>query len=349
MDDDTDGHASSSVRTGSAMVADSPPNSTTDPAPVASEGGLNLMLNDMFNSIDMEDDRDDEASDRDADDDGDAEETPVKVGARDDTREQSAAVGTASEPDVSGANMAGDHPPALAERQSSRRHRQGQMAMVSGMEARMRELDIILGNKKEPIPSFGRGRRGRGRGRGRRRFDNVDRAGANASGSADEKYGEFAFLDESDVSDFHERLPELAIEFPFELDDFQKRAVLCLEKGDDCFVAAHTSAGKTVIAEYAVALATLNGGRVCYTSPIKSLSNQKCASSSAVSASPLARTARLYYPLTVSDFVQFSRPRVFAYICLLYLSKFEIFPRSLTPWVSSLATSVYAKRVNASS
>jgi superfamily II RNA helicase len=86
---------------------------------------------------------------------------------------------------------------------------------------------------------------------------------------------EFAVLDESDVTNFHQMIPELALNFPFELDTFQKRAVMCLERREDVFVAAHTSAGKTVVAEYAVALAAQSAGRVCYTSPIKSLSNQK--------------------------------------------------------------------------
>ena len=40
-------------------------------------------------------------------------------------------------------------------------------------------------------------------------------------------------------------------------------------------VAAHTSAGKTVVAEYAIAMALKNKQRVIYTSPIKALSNQK--------------------------------------------------------------------------
>ena len=40
-------------------------------------------------------------------------------------------------------------------------------------------------------------------------------------------------------------------------------------------VAAHTSAGKTVIAEYAIAKALRNKQRVVYTSPLKALSNQK--------------------------------------------------------------------------
>jgi antiviral helicase SKI2 len=45
-----------------------------------------------------------------------------------------------------------------------------------------------------------------------------------------------------------------AMEFPFELDPFQKQAVYRLEKHESVFVAAHTSAGKTVVADYAIAL-----------------------------------------------------------------------------------------------
>ena len=41
------------------------------------------------------------------------------------------------------------------------------------------------------------------------------------------------------------------------------------------FVAAHTSAGKTVVAEYAIAMAHRNMTKCIYTSPIKALSNQK--------------------------------------------------------------------------
>ena len=41
------------------------------------------------------------------------------------------------------------------------------------------------------------------------------------------------------------------------------------------FVAAHTSAGKTVVAEYAFALASAHRTRAIYTSPIKTISNQK--------------------------------------------------------------------------
>jgi antiviral helicase SKI2 len=51
------------------------------------------------------------------------------------------------------------------------------------------------------------------------------------------------------------RLTALLNQYPFELDTFQKEAVYHLEMGDSVFVAAHTSAGKTVVAEYAIALA----------------------------------------------------------------------------------------------
>jgi antiviral helicase SKI2 len=63
--------------------------------------------------------------------------------------------------------------------------------------------------------------------------------------------------------------------YPFELDTFQKEAIVHLERGDSVFVAAHTSAGKTVVAEYAFALALRQLTRAVYTSPIKTLSNQQ--------------------------------------------------------------------------
>lgn len=66
-----------------------------------------------------------------------------------------------------------------------------------------------------------------------------------------------------------------AKEYPFELDPFQKQAVECIEREESVLVSAHTSAGKTVVAEYAIATALRDGQRVIYTSPIKALSNQK--------------------------------------------------------------------------
>ncbi|XP_050775554.1 SKI2 subunit of superkiller complex protein isoform X3 [Gopherus flavomarginatus] len=79
----------------------------------------------------------------------------------------------------------------------------------------------------------------------------------------------------SPVEDFYKRIPDPAFRWPFEPDVFQKQAILHLEKHDSVFVAAHTSAGKTVVAEYAIALAQKHMTRTIYTSPIKALSNQK--------------------------------------------------------------------------
>jgi superfamily II RNA helicase len=68
---------------------------------------------------------------------------------------------------------------------------------------------------------------------------------------------------------------EPAKTYPFTLDPFQQRAVECIERNQSVLVSAHTSAGKTVVAEYAIALSLKMGQRVIYTSPIKALSNQK--------------------------------------------------------------------------
>lgn len=67
----------------------------------------------------------------------------------------------------------------------------------------------------------------------------------------------------------------MAKAYPFTLDPFQAAAIACLERKESVLVAAHTSAGKTVVAEYAIAMAFRDKQRVVYTSPIKALSNQK--------------------------------------------------------------------------
>lgn len=61
----------------------------------------------------------------------------------------------------------------------------------------------------------------------------------------------------------------------FDLDPFQSKAIACLEARENVLVAAHTSAGKTVVAEYAIALSRREQARALYTTPIKALSNQK--------------------------------------------------------------------------
>jgi hypothetical protein len=77
------------------------------------------------------------------------------------------------------------------------------------------------------------------------------------------------------IQDFATYVPNPALKYSFTLDSFQQQAVARLERSESVFVAAHTSAGKTAIAEYAVALARQRGTRCIYTSPIKALSNQK--------------------------------------------------------------------------
>ncbi|GAA6030798.1 hypothetical protein JCM8097_008881 [Rhodosporidiobolus ruineniae] len=68
---------------------------------------------------------------------------------------------------------------------------------------------------------------------------------------------------------------EPARTYPFELDPFQKVSVASIQRNESVLVSAHTSAGKTVVAEYAIAQCLKEGQRVVYTSPIKALSNQK--------------------------------------------------------------------------
>ncbi|MDQ3358202.1 MAG: DEAD/DEAH box helicase [Actinomycetota bacterium] len=61
----------------------------------------------------------------------------------------------------------------------------------------------------------------------------------------------------------------------FELDDFQTDAIESVADGRGVLVAAPTGAGKTIVGEFAVALALETGRKAFYTTPIKALSNQK--------------------------------------------------------------------------
>ena len=63
--------------------------------------------------------------------------------------------------------------------------------------------------------------------------------------------------------------------YDFPLDAFQREAIDAQAQGSSVLVAAPTGAGKTVVAEFAIARA-LDAGRKCfYTTPLKALSNQK--------------------------------------------------------------------------
>ena len=61
----------------------------------------------------------------------------------------------------------------------------------------------------------------------------------------------------------------------FELDDFQKHAITCIKNDENVLVTAHTGSGKTVPAIFAIADSLKKNRKIIYTSPIKSLSNQK--------------------------------------------------------------------------
>ncbi|KAH6875350.1 ATP-dependent RNA helicase DOB1 [Alternaria rosae] len=73
----------------------------------------------------------------------------------------------------------------------------------------------------------------------------------------------------------HKAPAEPAREWPFTLDPFQQVSIASIQRNESVLVSAHTSAGKTVVAEYAIAQCLKNNQRVIYTSPIKALSNQK--------------------------------------------------------------------------
>ena len=68
---------------------------------------------------------------------------------------------------------------------------------------------------------------------------------------------------------------ELTARHTFTLDRFQIDAFDALDDGRHVVVAAPTGSGKTVVAEYGVAAALVDGRRAFYTAPIKALSNQK--------------------------------------------------------------------------
>ena len=64
-------------------------------------------------------------------------------------------------------------------------------------------------------------------------------------------------------------------DFGFELDSFQKHAITSIKNNENVLVTAHTGSGKTVPAIFGIADSLQKGRKIIYTSPIKSLSNQK--------------------------------------------------------------------------
>ena len=70
-------------------------------------------------------------------------------------------------------------------------------------------------------------------------------------------------------------LQEVFASYPFKLDSFQKESIKAIRREESVLVTAHTGSGKTLVADYAIKHAKQKNKRVIYTSPIKSLSNQK--------------------------------------------------------------------------
>uniref|UniRef100_A0A6C0JVP6 Helicase n=1 Tax=viral metagenome TaxID=1070528 RepID=A0A6C0JVP6_9ZZZZ len=69
--------------------------------------------------------------------------------------------------------------------------------------------------------------------------------------------------------------PEVIHPFSFPLDTFQKHAVHAIQNNDNVLVTAKTGSGKTLVGEYQIIQSLQKKKRVFYTTPIKSLSNQK--------------------------------------------------------------------------
>jgi len=68
---------------------------------------------------------------------------------------------------------------------------------------------------------------------------------------------------------------DLAVDYTFPLDPFQKHAIKAIYNEENVLVTAKTGSGKTLVGEYQIAHSLKKGKRVFYTTPIKSLSNQK--------------------------------------------------------------------------
>jgi len=72
-----------------------------------------------------------------------------------------------------------------------------------------------------------------------------------------------------------EPVADPAINYTFPLDVWQQQAVAAIHRGENVLVTAKTGSGKTLVGEYQIAFSLRQKKRVFYTTPIKSLSNQK--------------------------------------------------------------------------
>ncbi len=70
-------------------------------------------------------------------------------------------------------------------------------------------------------------------------------------------------------------IDDIETPFSFKLDNFQKYAIKAIHNHENVLVCAKTGSGKTLVAEFQIYQSLKKGKRVFYTTPIKSLSNQK--------------------------------------------------------------------------
>jgi superfamily II RNA helicase len=82
-----------------------------------------------------------------------------------------------------------------------------------------------------------------------------------------------SYLQIPDISKSPQTLPTHPYTFP--LDPFQQHAITAIARDENVLVCAKTGSGKTLVGEYQIYHSLNKGKRVFYTTPIKSLSNQK--------------------------------------------------------------------------
>ncbi len=68
---------------------------------------------------------------------------------------------------------------------------------------------------------------------------------------------------------------DMATTYSYPLDPFQRVAVAAIHREENVLVCAKTGSGKTLVGEYQIEYSLRKHGRIFYTTPIKSLSNQK--------------------------------------------------------------------------
>jgi len=82
---------------------------------------------------------------------------------------------------------------------------------------------------------------------------------------------------ENHIGNYNDENPTEYFKFKYPLDHFQLHGCKAIDNNENILVTAHTGSGKTCLALYGIAKTLLLNKKVIYTSPIKTLSNQKYA------------------------------------------------------------------------